>query len=335
MIYKEEVLKSKDYKQNYIDGIEKLIIKRQNDLSEKRKKYASEILSDTERYRQDFIHLLGWPLTEYKENIIPTVKKTKLSDENGYSVYRTEAEVLPGVVLTGLLYKMRCKEKRPLVIVQHGGEGTPELISGFYGSTHNYHDMLERTVKSGVHVFAPQLLLWNKNYEVEYNREVTDAKLKMIGSSITAVEIYGLRCIMNYFESRDYVRNFGMVGLSYGGFYTLFTSAVDKRIKAAVSCAFFNSRERYFTSDWTWFGLSEKFDDAEIACLTFPRKLFIEVADKDPLFDHRFAVKSFDRIKEICKDKTDWIKFSVFDGSHEFDKNETFVKEMIQELENE
>lgn len=335
MIYKEDAQKSKKHKQNYIDGLENLIINRQNEISEKRKKYASEILSDTDRFRQDFINLLGWPLTEYDNKKVPSVSSIKLSDENGYSIYRTEIEILPDVIMTGLFYKMNCKEKRPLVIVQHGGEGTPELISGFYGDTHNYHDMLQKTVALNVHVFAPQLLLWNKNYEVEYNRDATDAKLKMIGSSITAIEIFGLKKILDYFETQNYVKNFGMVGLSYGGFYTLFTSAVDKRIKAAVSCAYFNSRKNYFTTDWTWYGMSEKFDDAEIACLTYPRKLYIEVADKDPLFDYSFAVESFDRIKEICKEKTDWIKFSVFDGTHEFDRSETFVNEMIQELEKE
>lgn len=41
----------------------------------------------------------------------------------------------------------------------------------------------------------------------------------------------------------------GMVGLSYVGFYTLYIAALDTRIKAAVSCSFFNDRDRYPWSD--------------------------------------------------------------------------------------
>ncbi|WP_438983966.1 hypothetical protein [Vulcanococcus sp.] len=33
-----------------------------------------------------------------------------------------------------------------------------------------------------------------------------------------------------------------MMGFSYGGFYTLYTSALDQRIKAAVVSGFFNDR---------------------------------------------------------------------------------------------
>ncbi len=333
MEYTEDFNKSEKYKQLYVDGIEQLIEKKQREAFLKRKEYAEDILTDTEKYREDFISLLGWPLTEYDNTDIPKVKSEKLSDEDGYGIYRVSAEIMPDVIITGLLFRQNCDGKRPLVIVQHGGEGTPELISGFYGDTHNYHDMLMRTLKGNVHVFAPQLLLWNEQYGAFYNREIIDAKLKMIGGSITALELYSLRKVLDYFEKEEYVSSFGMAGLSYGGFYTLFASAVEKRIRSSVSCAFFNSRENYFSTDWTWFKMSEKFDDAEIACLSYPRNLYIEVADSDELFDYRHALKSFKRVKEICNGNDAWIDFSVYEGYHEFDKNEIFVDRMIHDLE--
>ena len=332
MEYREDFKKSESYKQLYVDGLEFLISQRQKEAGERRKAYSVNILSDTKKYRDDFISILGWPLIGYNDEFSPSVKKESLSDEDGYSIYRMQIEFLPGVTMTGLFYKQNSDSKRPLVIVQHGGAGTPELISGFYGDTHNYHDMLMRTVNKNVHVFAPQLLLWHEQYGAKYSREAIDAKLKMVGSSITAVEIFAIKKIIDYFEKKDYVKNFGMVGLSYGGFYTLYTSAVETRIKSAVSCAFFNSRDQYHSPDWTWYNMSEKFCDAEVACLVYPRKLYIEVADKDPLFDYSFALSSFEKIKEICKEKTDWISFSLFDGSHEFDKDEIFVEKMVEDL---
>ena len=90
------------------------------------------------------------------------------------------------------------KKKKPLVLVQHGELGTPELISAFYdGDTANCNAMLERVIAHKVHAFAPQLLLWDKEkFDVSFDRVNIDARLKRVGSSITAVELYWLTRIL-------------------------------------------------------------------------------------------------------------------------------------------
>ena len=75
-----------------------------------------------------------------------------------------------------------------------------------------------------------------------------------------------------------------MMGLSYGGCYTLYTAAIDTRIDAAVSSCFFNERNRYLWSDWSYFGFMNEFNDAEVCALICPRALMIEVGDSDTLF---------------------------------------------------
>jgi hypothetical protein len=228
---------------------------------------------------------------------------------------------------------MNTQEPKPLVIVQHGGEGTPEHVSGIYGETFNYNDLLERVIKHNVHAFLPQFLLWADCYDVAYDRKAIDARLKRVGSSITAIEMYSIIRILDYFETQDYVTDFGMVGLSYGGFYTLCTSAVEKRIKSAISYAFFNKRDAVDWSDWTWFESAEKFDDAEIACLSYPRHLCIEVGDKDPLFNAEYGKESFEKIKNLCHEVgTDWIDFTVFEGVHETNKDDAPIKKLVEDL---
>ena len=146
----------------------------------------------------------------------------------------------------------------------------------FYGKTYNYNNLTERVLEYDVDMFVPQLLLWSvENYGTEYDRENIDARLKSVGSSVTAVEVYSLIRVMDYFEAKDNIKYFGMIGLSYGGFYTLYTAALDTRIKSAISCAFFNDRSVYSRSDWTWWNSCEKFGDAEVACLISPRRLCI------------------------------------------------------------
>lgn len=333
MNHQEEQRFSEKYKQAYLDGIEKLIADRQKEAAVKRAEYAAEIFTDQERYRASFKEMLGWPLVGYTPNGLPKVSAEKLSEEEGCSLYRMSFEILDGLTLTGLFFKSKSPQKQPLVLLQHGGAGTPELISGIHGSTHNYNHMLERVLKHGVHIFAPQLLLWAEDYGAPYDRKSIDARLKRVGSSITAIEVFGIMRILDYFEQQDYVKNFGMVGLSYGGFYTLCTTAADLRIRAAISCSWFNGRDAQPWSDWTWQNSAEKFDDAEIACLCYPRPLYLAMGDQDELFDAKVSEQSFARIKELCKSAgTDWVQYETFAGKHEFLHTDAPIEQLIQFL---
>ena len=334
MKYREELYQSRQQKVDYLDGLEKVIERRQREAEAVRNDYIKDVFNCPGRYREDLKAMLGWPLIGHTDISVPAVTSEKLSDEDGYSIYRMSISVLEGLSLTGLLFKMDGDEKKPLVIVQHGGLGTPELISGVYGSTSNYNDMLHRVIKHGVHAFAPQLLLWDsKKYDVTHDRRIVDARLKRVGSSITAVEVYGISRALDYFESTDYVSVFGMVGLSYGGFYTLYTAAVDTRIRSAVSCSFFNSRDAVGWPDWTWQSSAEKFDDAEVACLVYPRTLMLEIGDKDRLFDSKYALSSLERVKKLSeKVGSEWIDLKVFDGVHELYKGDEHIERLIKDI---
>ena len=325
---------SEEYKERYLNGIDQLIFRRQEDAAQKRKEYAKNIFTDPERYRADLREMLGWPLVGCDKASFPSVTRTLLSKEDGYTIYRMSIEIFPGVTMTGLYYEMDGK-KAPLVLVQHGSLGTPEKISGFYnGDTTNYNHMLERVISHGTHAFAPQLLLWNKEvFGVVYDRYNIDARLRRLGGSIAALELYGLGRVLDYFEAQDNVSSFGMVGLSYGGFYTLFFTALETRIKSAISCAFFNTRDAYPWNDWTWLGSAEKFDDAEVACLVYPRRLCLELGNNDALFDVAGGLRSYERLIGMCGDVgTDWVSLITFDGGHEFCPFDEPIERLIKDL---
>lgn len=334
--YKEEPDVTDKYKTQYLDGFEKIINSREKELAEKRDTYCKSIFDNQEKFRNDFKNMLGWPLTGYTNDQAPNVITEKLSEENGYNIYRMQFEILDGMYMTGLFFKT-ASEKRPLVIAQHGGVGSPERVAGFYGGTANYNDMIDRILQFDCNVFAPQVLVWDSGtyneYNVSYDRRAIDGRLKRVGSSVAAVEVYGITRIIDYFDVQDYIGNIGMIGLSYGGFYTLFTTAIDTRIKTAISCSFFNKRDEYAWADWTWNSSAEKFSDAEIACLIYPRKLCIEVGDKDETFKVSGALLEIKRLENLCKDKNEeWLKFIVFDGRHEFCRDDEPIKNLIDEL---
>ena len=330
MQYCEEIHGALPYKQSYLNGIERLIAQRQREAEITRAAYAKNIFEDADRYREDLKAMLGWPLVKHTDGSLPKVVMEKLAEEETHSIYRMRFEILDGVWMSGLFFRAHGDDKKPLIIVQHGGLGTPELIAGIYGNTGNYNEMLQRVICHGTHAFAPQLLLWDEKYEVSFDRKAIDARLKRVGSSITAVEIYGITRILDYFEAQSYTSDFGMVGLSYGGFYTLFTAAVDTRIRSAISCSFFNKRDRVAWSDWTWQNSAEKFDDAEVACLIYPRRLWIEMGKADNLFDSEYTEESFEKLKSLSKSVgIDWVKLIIFDGNHEFCKDDEPIRQMI------
>ena len=337
MDYREKTdeLKPKKYRDEYVEGFESIIANREKDGLKQRNELVNKIFEQPETMRQEFKDMLGWPLNS-KIDFECQGESELLLEGDKYDIFRMRFEILKDLKLTGLFFKIKSDEPKPLVIVQHGGSGTPEIISGIYGYSANYNDLTERILQYGVHVFAPQLLLWNVDqYGSPYDRKEIDAKLKRVGSSVTAIEIFGIQRVLDYFEKQNYVKNFGMIGLSYGGFYTMFTAACDTRIKSAITCSQFNNREKYARSDWTWNNSAYTFSDAEIASLVYPRHLCIEVGEKDELFDCECAKSEYNRLLKLCETVgvgTDWLKFITFDGAHEFCKDDEPIKQLIENL---
>ena len=337
MIYREAYQDTKDHKQKYFSDIESFIERKMKKTEMHRKECVKDIFDDPEKHRQKFRKLLGYPLCAEMDHKSIDVKSTKLSEEEKYTIYRIQYEMIDGITMTGLFFRVKGYEKRPLVIVQHGGLGTPEAISGMYGSTSNYNDMLQRVLEHDVHVFAPQLLLWaDKKYDVPFDRYEIDNKLKSVGSSIAALELYGIMRGLDYFETLPEVGKFGMVGLSYGGFYTQCMAALDTRILSAISCSYFNRREACFHSDWTWFDSLNQFGDAELACLVYPRKLCIELGTKDALFGYESGKIAYEKLNALCADVgTEWLSFVPFEGTHEFCKDDLPIEQLIDHLRDE
>ena len=153
---------------------------------------------------------------------------------------------------------------------------------------------------------------------------------KTLYNSGEAVEIYGLMRILDYFEAQSYVSCLGMAGMSYGGFYTLMTTAVDTRLRAAICCSYFNKRDAVPWSDWVWFRSGHKFDDAQLACLICPRKLYILMGNRDELFDYRNTEESFREATAMTQ--TQWMQLHIYDGNHEFCKDDAPIEALIRDL---
>ena len=341
MEYTEPVGTGNSFRAAYQEDLEKLVWARQEQYKKDSLRDAARF-RDAEAVRRRFTELLGWPLTEYAFSV-PTVRKQRVAVDHGVTIYRLQIETLPGLWFYGLLFVREDGQPRPLVIAQHGGDGTPELCSSLEpGGSSNYHDMTRRLLRQDVHVFAPQMLLWSvKKYfpesrNADLQRQQWDNRLKQCGGSIAALEIYCLRKSLDWLSVQPFTvpDRIGMAGLSYGGFYTLYTAAVERRIRAALSCSFFNDRGVYCWNDWV-FPTGELFFDAEVAMLCYPRRLWIAVGEDDPLFQAGYACREGERLKKLSAAAygcTDWFEFRPFSGAHEFIRDDDIVDRFVRQI---
>ena len=351
ILYLEDRSKGNQFRQDYLKGIYRLIEQMTKNAEKNREAIAEKILRNQELYREKFCEMLGFPLNLDSDAAIPEAKRIFVAKDGDVSIYRMQFDIL-NIPFYGILFLKEDGRARPFVIAQHGGLGTPEFCSDMLsGGSENYNGMVQRILKYDVNVFAPQLLLWSREFleDVRENKECfgtnsytdsmrrgIDNSLKQLGSSVAALEIFGLKKIIDYFASQNYVmqESIGFAGLSYGGFYALFVAACDKRIKCSMSCSFFNNRVKYNWSDWTWFDSGNVFCDAEIALLIYPRKLFIGIGDKDELFDVDSGIKEYEKLTTYTKEH-DWVYFEHFDGMHEFFKNNNVIDSFVQALRDE
>ncbi len=343
MHFREDPHRNESIKAAYLSELNTLIENREAELANTRRAHCADIFQNSDTHRKAYLDMLGWPLNADLPRPTPKAEIIEeLGDEGEYTLFRMKIQVMKGLWLSGLYLRLNTEERRPLVIAQHGGSGTPELISGFYfdGSSVNYHNMVTGLMPHRVHVFMPALLLWDPSfYGQPYDRIALDARLKRIGGSVTALEVYSITRAIDYFEATLKPRSFGMVGLSYGGMYTLFTTAAEPRIRSAISSSFFSDRRYYAWADWSYKNAATLYDDAEIACLCYPRRLCIEMGDHDELFVKEHTQSAAEAVRAYAKDAgidpASWFDCLIFDGIHEYGRMEEPVARLVRDLEGE
>ena len=278
-----------------------------------------------EKYRAAFCASIGYP----PPGGVPadSATFTQIGEDAIGTYYRAVIPVLPGVHAEGIyIVPKSLAGKAPLVISMHGGGGSPE-VALFHGGA-NYHDMVRGGAKRGYVVFAPQHLFSAPGHPKDI-RQRTDDRLRLVGTSLTAVEIAKITRSLDALLKRPEVdpARVGMVGLSYGGYYALVTPAIDTRIKVAVSSCYYGVQEgRYerdelsVPSDFKFPDRFTLFRDSNLVALICPRALQIQAGSKDDA-DHRDPGKSLAPVSQSYYQKLnlpDHFQHLIFEGGHMF-----------------
>ena len=283
-------------------------------------------IASTKNLRKKFAESIGYPPPGERGNEAASFVKMGEDDLGVY--YRAQIPIVMGVHAEGIyIVPKGIKGRVPLIISMHGGGGSPE-VALFHGGA-NYHDMVRGAVKRGYAVFAPQHLFSAPGYPGDI-RNRTDDRLRLVGTSLTAIEIAKITRSIDVLVKRPEIdpKRIAMVGLSYGGYYALVTPALDQRIKVSVSSCYYGVQEfRYegdelsVPSDFRFMDRFSLLRDSEIVALICPRALLIQAGKNDdaPHRDMGIRIAPQSAVYYEKLGKSDAIKFLVFDGGHEFE----------------
>lgn len=336
--YSENIEKDTKYRADYVQGIEKYLWNEKSKIDKIRSQFISpeKYKKNIKDYRERFISLLGFPLTQKKE--MPLVEKTFVVKDENVNIYRMQFEFW-GVLKVYGMYFEQCKNTidTPLIFGFHGGQGTPELISSIHMESSNYNHLIRRMTDRGANVFVPQFLLWSVDtYGNNFSRQNIDGKLRQLGGSVTAMELYFLQCILDYFVDSGNINaeKIGVAGLSYGGMYAIHFAAIEPRVKVCYSCSWVNNSFVSSWADWSYYDAQKYFTTLETMALIAPRALVVAMGDKDELFDYKRTIEECEKLKPYyaefsCENN---FKYVIFHGGHEIDKSEIELDFLFEKL---
>ena len=334
-LYTEDIHRGDAYRREYVASIDRLLERKFAEGKGKRAQSASPelVANHSEFFRHKYLEMIGFPFDLVSEEV-PKVKQEYVSEDDLSKIYRLQLEVTPDFNFYGLLMIPSGATKAPLVIAQHGGGGTPEYCADMAGQN-NYNFFTKRALERGCVVFCPSLLLWCSEgkpewsfplFDIPANRLFRNSRLRQVGYSMTGLEVF---CIMRSLDWLCTLPNvdqnrIGMMGSSYGGYFSLYTAAADCRIISVYDAASFNDRGIVLgQNDWSYYNSAELFFDAEVAGLVAPRKLRIDVGISDETFDYHAAPAEAERARAYYEyyGAQDKFCFDLWDGGHRFDES--------------
>lgn len=149
----------------------------------------------------------------------------------------------------------------------------------------------------------------------------------MVGQTLIGWRVWDVIRTIDYIATRPDLdsRRVACMGISGGGTATLFSAALEPRIRAAMVSGYLNTFrdsigslahcvDNYVPGILNW---AEMYD---IAGLIAPRPLFAESGEKDNIFPIHASIESFNKVREIYSvfGAADRIEQEIFPGEHSF-----------------
>jgi hypothetical protein len=149
----------------------------------------------------------------------------------------------------------------------------------------------------------------------------------LVGQTMIGWRVWDVMRTLDYIATRGELDSarVGCMGISGGGTVTLFSAALDPRIRAALVSGYLNTFrdsigslshciDNYVPGILNW---AEMYD---VAGLIAPRPLFVESGEKDNIFPIKASIESFQNVQQIYRvfGAADRVEQEVFPGDHSF-----------------
>ena len=335
--YSETLRKDTPQRAGMLDGLERFLTDSKKKAEQRRENFFSpeKYKNDQNVCREQFIDMLGFPLREKREK--GSAQKEFVIRDGNVDIYRINFSFPNGLSLYGLYFQqIEDHQNKPFIFGLHGGAGTAELVSSIYWDSTNYNHLVRRMTDKGASVFAPQLFLWKTaDFGNEYDRLEIDGKLRQLGGTVTALEIFLMQSALDYFLEEEHVNEnkVGVAGMSYGGMYALHFAAADTRIKSCYSCSWVCDVFKWVKDDWSYQNAQNTFAVAETAGLIAPRPLAVAMGINDPAYQKGTAKES-QKILTYYRvfEKAEGFKYVEFEGTHEVDKGDEGLDFLLNAL---
>ena len=255
--------------------------------------------------KREFFDMLGlWPLPERTPL---NAKVTGTVERDGYRVEKLHFQSMPGLYVTGNLYrpaKVEGKLPAVLYVCGHAGRGRDGNKVAFqhhgqWFATHGYICLIIDTLQlgeiAGIHhgTYRENRWWWHST-----------------GYTPAGVECWNGTRALDYLVSRSDVDadKLAVTGISGGGAATFWIAAADERVKVCVPVSGMSDLESYVVDkvcnghcDCMFFYNNYRWEWSTIAALIAPRAMLFENSGYDPIFPMPGNERIRDRLAHLYR----------------------------------
>ena len=261
----------------------------------------------------------------------------------GYSREKIVFDSRPGVsVLAYLLLPANAPRPAPVMICVPGhGRGVDDIVGiDEQGADRTdkagyQHDFAIQVAEAGMAALAIEPMGFGCrrdpiNARQGLGRKACDPAAGgalLVGETMIAWRVWDVMRTIDYIATRAELdeRRVGCMGISGGGTVTVFSTALEPRIRVALVSGYLNTFRDSIGSlahciDNYVPGILNWAEMHDIAGLIAPRPLFVESGEKDPIFPIRASLESYNEVKKIYSvfGVPDLVEQEVFPEDHQF-----------------
>lgn len=274
---------------------------------------AEALRRETDAARKQFLEILDLDLDAPRQP--PGVTRVGVLEFPDYRIEKIILESAPGVPVPCNLYVPTSgPARKPALISPHGHSGRDRPV---------YQNALQRFAKAGFIVLAKDG--WGKQERRGTGHGESGGQLALTGTELMALELFDNVRSLDYLVTRPDVDpdRLGMAGLSGGGSQTLYTAAIEPRLKAASpTCAVTTFRSDLADTTMCVCELAHDVltigDHGLFLAMAFPRPLLVVNGTRDAIFPIAGARFSSNQARSLyaAAGRGDAVEFAEYDEPH-------------------